>query len=94
MTKYLNPVARNHFISHILAPDEVSALCVFHPGFKVWPRVSEDWKAGDENTQYVCYNCRHRQEKIDAPQPLKLSRLDRRRMKELEHLRKWNGTSV
>jgi hypothetical protein len=106
MTQYLNPVQRSRHhtvISHILGPDGKTALCVFHPREKAWPRVEPgDWEIGDAPTKLnfdglICFRCLAKQWKQSQPEKPKptrkqksTARRDEKERQERARLDKWN----
>jgi len=107
MTQYLNPVSRSYrhhsVVSHILAEDGKTALCVFRIGQRAWPRVEPgDWEVGDEPDKlncegWICSQCRAKQRKQSQPEKPKPTREERasarreeKERKERARLDRWN----
>lgn len=98
--RYLIPVTRQRHhsvVSHILADDGQTALCVVSMNKRVraWPRVSEnDWMIADEPTDgYVCLRCRQANRKMESPPASKSPKKNNRAEQDLEKLARWNSMS-
>jgi len=91
MSRYLNSTHKLHWISHILAADDKSALCATETCARPWPHVSDDWEIGEEPTQQLCYNCYVLKKKLDRIPPVRKTRLEKRMEAEREAFQKWNA---